>query len=268
MESIETQTLIRLGQPRFRNFSDAVEPILSAIADAVPGLIVLGRLEPDEPGCRVIEVQGTGLSGIAKGTFLPLGAANSAAPQHCDQDPLPQLKLDSEYLESCSLCGRIWEMPLEVSDGRIVGILAALDSRCRCLRRGPSGATRHRGAAAWAMNGRALSSGPSSDGFAKAPLADAKIDTDTGLPSRDSFLGLLDHEWELTNRGTVESVLVAFRIGEDPDRGSQSRSTEQAGDKDRRGGTGGKRQDDGSPRTHRRGDRCRDPGWLSRRACV
>ncbi len=128
MESTETKTLIRLGQPRFRNFSDAVEPILSAIADVIPGLIVLGRLEPDEQGCRVIEVKGTGVSGIAKGNFLPLDThAKRPDSQHCDQDPLPQLKLDSEYLELLGVRANL-EIPLEVSDGRIVGILSAVDS--------------------------------------------------------------------------------------------------------------------------------------------
>ena len=51
----------------------------------------------------------------------------------------------------------------------------------------------------------------------KSCASGTKVDPDTGLPNRDSFLDLLNHEWRSTNRGTVESVLVAFRVGEDPD---------------------------------------------------
>ena len=216
MESTETKTLIRLGQPRFRNFSDAVEPILSAIADVIPGLIVLGRLEPDEQGCRVIEVKGTGVSGIAKGNFLPLDThAKSPDSQHCDQDPLPQLKLDSEYLELLGVRANL-EIPLEVSDGRIVGILSAMNSDADVY-----------GEAQLAMLGIAarllghewesVEHRAELRRLRKSSSRGAKVDPDTGLPNRDSFLELLDHEWKLTSRGTVESVLVAFRIGADPD---------------------------------------------------
>ncbi len=219
MDGIEAQTLIRLGQPRFRSFSDAVEPVLSAIADAVPGVIALGQLEPYEPGCRIIEVRGTGLDGIGKGTVLPLrAAANGDAPPLSEtQDRAPTAELDYEYLKSIGALACLG-MPLELSDGRIVGILAALDS----------GADVHDSAhvALLGIAARLLSHEWESveqraelRRLRRSPSADAKIDTDTGLPSRDSFLGLLDHEWALTNRGTVESVLVAFRIGEDPDRG-------------------------------------------------
>jgi GGDEF domain-containing protein len=216
MESIETKTLIRLGQPRFRNFSDAVEPMLSAIGDVIPGVIVLGRLEPNEPGCRVIDVQGAGVAGIGKGTVLPLKArANGAGPEPDSQNPWPAAELDCEYLQSLGV-GASLGMPLEVSDGRIVGILSALDSRVDVY---GSDHVAMLGIAARLLSHEWESVERRAElrRLRKSASAQAKIDADTGLPNRDSFLSLLDHEWALTNRGTVESVLIVFRVGAGPD---------------------------------------------------
>lgn len=216
MESIEAKTLIRLGHPRFRNFSDAVEPVLSAIADVIPGVIVLGRLEPNEQGCRVIEVRGAGVNGIGKGTVLPLKArANGTGPHPSNQDPLPTAELDCEYLQSLG-AGASLGMPLEVSDGRIVGILSALDSGVDvygCDHEAMLGIAARLLSHEWESVERRAELGR----LRRSSSADAKIDADTGLPNRDSFLSLLDHEWALTSRGTVESVLVTFRIRADSD---------------------------------------------------
>lgn len=218
MDSVEAQTLIRLGQPRFRSFSDAVEPVLSAIADAVPGVIVLGQLEPYEQGCRVIELRGTGLDGIAKGTVLPLrAAANGTGPPSGEaQSQTPSAELDQEYLKSLGASGCLG-MPLELSDGRIVGILAALDSGIEVH---DSAHVALLGIAARLLSHEWESVEQRAElrRLRRSSSAEAKIDADTSLPSRDSFLSLLNHEWALSSRGTVESVLVAFRIGAGPDR--------------------------------------------------
>ncbi|HVC06469.1 MAG TPA: GGDEF domain-containing protein [Solirubrobacterales bacterium] len=218
MDSVEAQTLIRLGQPRFRSFSDAVEPVLSAIAEAIPGVIALGRLEPYEQGCRVIEVRGAGVDGLGKGSVLPLKARANGDGQRSSEidDRAPTVELDPEHLKSLGALACLG-MPLELSDGRIVGILAALDSR--------AGAHDSANVALLAIAARLLSHEWESveqraelRRLRRSTSAEAKVDTETGLPNRDSFLSLLDHEWALTNRGTVESVLIAFRIGSDPDR--------------------------------------------------
>jgi GGDEF domain-containing protein len=216
MESIETKTLIRLGHPRFRNFSDAVEPMLSAIADAIPGLIVLGRLEPDEQGCRVIEVQGAGVDGIKKGNFLPLDThTDNGGPRPDDEDPWSSLKLDSDYLELLGARAKL-EIPLEVSDGRIVGILCAFDSRADVYG-STQGAMLGVAARLLGHEWESVEHRAELRRLRKSCFQGSKVDQDTDLPNRDSFLELLDHEWKLTNRGTVESVLVAFRVGADPD---------------------------------------------------
>jgi GGDEF domain-containing protein len=43
--------------------------------------------------------------------------------------------------------------------------------------------------------------------------AGPSTDPDTGLPNRERFLELLDHEWSLAERGTIQSVLVVCRVG-------------------------------------------------------
>ena len=43
-------------------------------------------------------------------------------------------------------------------------------------------------------------------------------DADTGLPGRARFLDLLEREWKLARRGTVETMAVCFRVeaGDEP----------------------------------------------------
>lgn len=214
MESIEAKTLIRLGHPRFRNFSDAAESVLSAIADVIPGTIVLGRLEPDEQGCRVIDVRGAGVNGVYKGAVLPLGTrANGGGPP--SDSPHDPPELDYDFLQSLGAQACLG-MPLEMSDGRIVGIFSALDSRAEvygCDHVAMLGIAAQLLSHEWESVERRAELRR----LRRRSSADANIDAETGLPNRDSFLNLLDHEWRLTNRGTVESVLVTFRVGADPD---------------------------------------------------
>ena len=45
-------------------------------------------------------------------------------------------------------------------------------------------------------------------------------DADTGLPNREGFLELLEREWRLSARGTVQSVLVACHVRVDGPEGN------------------------------------------------
>ena len=218
MESHQTKTLIRLGHPRFRNFSDAAESALDALVDAVPGAIVLGRLEPDERGCRVIDLRGAGLDGIRKGAVLPLATAANGdrPPPGGSHDPSPGSELDWDSLQHLGARACLG-MPLEMSDGRIVGILAAVDSRAGvygCEQMAMLGIAARLLSHEWESVERRAELRR----LRRQASTGADADAETGLPNRDGFLGLLDHEWRLANRGTVESVLVTFEIGADPDR--------------------------------------------------
>jgi diguanylate cyclase (GGDEF)-like protein len=223
VESTEAKALIRICQQRFRSFSEAAESVLGALTDVVPGILLLGQIEPDDRTCRVIGVQGSGVDGMHKGAILPLGAvpsgdepAGSGAP-----GPSPDSELDREFLASlgveASFC-----IPLEMSDGRIVGVLSALNPdpgayRCEHIAMlgiaarllGYEWESVERRAELRRLRGRLPES--------------ANVDPETGLLNREGFLELLDHDWRLAERGTVESALVAFRVAGDPNGDAMAR---------------------------------------------
>ncbi len=218
MESRQTETLLRLGQPRFRNFSDAADSALRALSEAIPGAIVLGQLEPDEHGCKVTDVRGTGPGGVGKGAVLTLASSANSDPPPADpnqgRSPSGEL-LDRSSLEQLGARASL-VIPLEMSNGRIVGVLAALNSNADVY------GTEH--AAMLSVAARLLGHEWESveqraelRRLRRRASVGTDIDAETGLPSRDGFLDLLDHEWRLANRGTVESVLVAFKIDGGPD---------------------------------------------------
>ena len=217
MESTETKTLIRICRPRFRSFSEAADSVLGALVDVVPGVLLLGQIDPDEQVCRVIGIQGGGVDGVQKGTILPLGS-----PQNGDEaargasGPSSSSEIDRELLDSMGVQAYLG-IPLEMSDGRIVATLSALHS-------GP-GAYRCEHVAMLGIAARLLGHEWESV-ERRAELRrlrgrlpeSANVDPETGLLNRDGFLDLLDHDWRLAEREAVESVLVAFRVDGDSDR--------------------------------------------------
>jgi GGDEF domain-containing protein len=217
VESAETKALIRICQPRFRSFSEAVESVLGALADVVPGVLLLGQMDPDEQACRVIGIQGGAVDGVYKGAILPLGSPpNGGDAAGATPGPPPNSEIDREFLDSLGV-GACLGVPLEKSDGRIVGTLSALDSR--------PGAYSCQHVAMLGIAARMLSYEWESV-ERRAELRrlrgrlpeSANVDSETRLLSRYGFLDLLDHDWHLAERGTVESVLVAFRVDGDSER--------------------------------------------------
>lgn len=212
MDSTQARSLIRLGQPRFRSFSDASDAALDALADAVPGLIVLTRVEPDVQGCRVIDVRGTGVSGIARGAVLPLGSPAGGNGSEAGGAPAtsPEDGLDHGFLRSLG-AQALLGAALETSDGRIVGTLSALDSRAgaySCDHLAMLGVAARLLGHEWERVELRAELGR----LRRRASVNVGIDAETGLPSRDGFVDQLDQVWALAHRGTVESVLVAFRI--------------------------------------------------------
>jgi GGDEF domain-containing protein len=175
-------------------------------------------MDPDERACRVIGIEGGGVDGVYKGAVLPLGVQpNGDQAADGGLGPPPSSEIDREFLDSLGVEACLG-IPLEMSDGRIVGMLSALDSRpgaYRCDHVAMLGiaarllgyeweSVEHR-AELRRLRGRLAES--------------ANFDPETGLLNRDGFLELLDHDWRLAERGTVESVLVAFRVDGSSDRG-------------------------------------------------
>lgn len=196
MNSDELRTMVRLSQRRFRSFSEAVDSVLEAIAETTPGVIALGRMEPDAEAHRLTEVRGQGVAGLAAGTVLPA----------------PGGEIDTDFLRS--LGARSWlAMPLEMSDGSIVGSLCAVDAAAGAY--GPGHAAQL-GVAARLLSHDWEGVELRSEVRRLRRRVDAGPGTDpeTGLPGREGFLELLDREWRLAERGVVESVLVVCRVGD------------------------------------------------------
>ncbi len=194
MDPRETGALVGLAERRFQNFSEATDSLLGTLSEVVPGVVVLGRLDPDEQVHRVIEVRGEGVGGLSRGTVLtPTGDG-------INQDFLPALGA-----QDCL------SAPLEMTDGRIVGVLCAVDAEADSYR------PEH--AAQLAIAARLLGHEWESVEL-RSELrrlrgqvnAGPSTDADTSLPDRDGFLDLLHHEWRRVEEGVVESVLVACRV--------------------------------------------------------
>lgn len=185
--------------------------MLGSLEEVVPGTLMLGQFDPDEQVCRVIDVGGQALNGMRRGSALPLAASVPASTNGSGAAAPKEGALDGKYLRSLSV--KTWlATPLEMSDGTIVGTLCALatDTDTYC--------TDH--AALLGVASRLLSYEWESI-HRRAELRrlrdqardGSKTDSATGLPNRDSFIGQLDREWRLAERGTVQSVLVVCEVG-------------------------------------------------------
>jgi GGDEF domain-containing protein len=226
VESKQIKALLQLGDPRFRNFSDAADSALRALSEVIPGTIVLGRLDPGEHGWRVIDVSGVGLDGVRKGAILPLAISLDGNRIHADGDhersPGGNL-LDSDALRLLGARGFLG-LPLEVSDGTIVGILAAMDSSADAYDVGHT-ALLSLAARLLGQQWESVELRAELRRLRRSASAGADVDAETGIPNRKAFLGRLDHEWRLANRGTVESVLVTIGIGVSPEQASNDNAT-------------------------------------------
>jgi GGDEF domain-containing protein len=226
VDSPETKALIQICRPRFRSFSEAAESVLGALGDVVPGVLVLGQIDPDEHACRVIGVHGEGLDDLQKGAILPLGSPPNG--DEAARDPgASDSEIDREFLAALGVEGCLG-IPLEMSDGRIVGTLFALDPSAgayRCEHVAMLGVAARMLGYEWESVERRAELRRLR---ARLPVS-ANVDPETGLLNDDGFLGLLEHDWRLAERGTVESVLVVFRVDGDPDRGHNGGATGKLG---------------------------------------
>ena len=126
------QSLFPLINRRFQSFAEATDAALDMLASQVPGEIVLGQVEADEGRLRVLDVRGASIIGIERGHMIPLAEvrpANGLGPEVDRARGDRRVDdLDTEYLQSLGL-GEWVALPLEMSDGAIVGMVAALSRR-------------------------------------------------------------------------------------------------------------------------------------------
>jgi GGDEF domain-containing protein len=196
-ESSGNGTLLRIARRRFRSFSEAASEVLEALSDALPGTLVLGRLDPDERVHRVMELRGAAFDGLERDSALPLAGDD----------------LDPEFLRSVG--AQAWlSAPLEMSDGSIAGVLCALDRR-EAEYEGVHEAQLQVGARLLAYEWESVELRSELRRLRLSVSAGPTTDPETGLSNREGFLELLDHEWRLVERGTVESVLIVCRVGDE-----------------------------------------------------
>jgi GGDEF domain-containing protein len=195
MKQSEISALTGIAQRRFRNFSEAAGSVLESLKEGIPGVIALARLEPDQQVHRVIEVRGEGIDDLARGSVIRPTESG----------------LDADFLSSIGAQAAL-SAPLEISDGRIAGVLCAVDAAPDAF--GPEHAVQL-GVAARLLSHEWESVELRSElRRLRARVDDGPgIDPETGLLNREGFLEHLDHEWRLSQRGTVESVLFACCVG-------------------------------------------------------
>src|SRR5262249_46421266 len=131
MDTTDALALTQLTNQRFRSFSEAVDSVLGALAETIPGTVMLAQLEPAEELCRVIEVRGENVL-LHRGTTVPLASITAHEDSGSRGDGVPSVpvdgELDGEFLRSLSVAAWL-AVPLEMSDGSIVGTLCALDTK-------------------------------------------------------------------------------------------------------------------------------------------
>jgi diguanylate cyclase (GGDEF)-like protein len=194
--------LSRLAARRFGSFADAATSVLDLLEAAAPdGRLVLGQVDWEAGECRVVDARGG--SG-ARGTVVPLadGLVSSEGAELLDDEALAALGPGS------------WAAaPLDAADGSIVGVLLAS---------GPDGQSPPLHVAQLLpVAGRLLSYEWESISTRAelrrlSELARDRAHTDpvTGLPDRATLLDVVEREWELSQRGTVETYVVVCELGE------------------------------------------------------
>lgn len=194
MEPNEISMLSRISRRRFHSFSEAAEELLDALSESVPGVVALARTDPDEGVHRVIEARGAGVDGLRRGAAVPPAGGG----------------LDRETMRS--LGARDWlDAPLELGDGRIVGVLVAAAGRPDALA-GEHAAQLGVVAGLLGYEWENVELRSELRRLRGRLNTDPSTDPETGLPDREGFLELLRQEWRLVQRGSVQSVAVVCRV--------------------------------------------------------
>ncbi len=208
------QSLFPLISRRFQSFAEAADAALDVLSDQVPGEVLIGQIEAGDDKLRVLDVRGAEVVGIERGNMLPLAKVEQASGLGPDATVLEGANgiddLDAHHLQSLGL-GEWVALPLEMSDGAVVGIVAALSRR--------QGDYKAEHVVLLGLAARMLAY-EWERVHTRAALRDLKqrigvatnADPDTGLVGREGFLDLLDREWKLARRGTLATMAVCFHV--------------------------------------------------------
>jgi GGDEF domain-containing protein len=208
------QSLFPLISRRFQSFSEATDAALDVLAEQLPGEIVLGQIEPGTDQLRVLEVRGASIIGIERGNLMPLAHTSGDGRSGPDDSVLEGTSgiddLDADHLKSLGLAEWV-ALPLEMSNGAVVGIIAALSQR-----QGDYGADHvvllGLAARMLAYEWERVRTRTELRELRMRVGAAENADPVTGLTRREGFLDLLDREWRLARRGTLSTMAVVFRV--------------------------------------------------------
>ena len=211
MSATAISALARVAERRFQSFSDAADSVLDVIEAALPtGKIVLGELDPDDGSYRVIDVRGPQLEGITRGSELPWVQGQSNGSHGAGPGANGFGMLDPEFLRSLGVQSYL-AVPLETSDGSTLGTLCAVGTQtglfnqdhAELLTLGARLLTYEWESVKWRAALRRL----------EEQLRDPeRTDKVTGLQNKPSFMTSVDREWQLSQRGTVLSWLLAVEV--------------------------------------------------------
>lgn len=196
MDATHKAALAALGERRFASFAEAADTALDGLAGAVPGTLVLGRFDPDGEICRVTDLRGAPIQGLERGVSLRVST--------------PGVWIDPELLAGAGIKSSIVS-PLELHDGNVVGLICAFEAG------GGAYMDDHRvllelASRILAYEWEAVRAQAELRSLREEARHTGKTDAETGLYDRDAFLEVLDREWKLAKRGTVQSFLVVCRI--------------------------------------------------------
>ena len=196
MDATHNAALAALGERRFASFAEAADAALVGLSDAVPGTVVLARFDPDGETCRVTDLRGAPIQGLERGVTLRVST--------------PGVWLDQQLLNAAGIRSSL-VAPLELHDGNVVGLVCAFDAATGAY------ADDHRvlvsvAARILAYEWEAVRAQAELRHLREDTRDRGKSDPETGLFDRDAFLEVLDREWRLAKRSTVQSYLVAARV--------------------------------------------------------
>ena len=197
MEPTENAALVALVSRRFQSFAEAAEAALAGVAKSLPGTLGLGQFDPDGETCRVTDLAGAPTPGLQRASILRLAGPEA---DWLDRDLMRSVGIESSLVA-----------PLEISDGKIVGLLFALAPHPRAY--GPDhlvllGVAARILATEW----EGVQTRAELRRLRDTARDGRRTDVETGLANRDTFLELLEREWKLVKRSSVRSAVVACQV--------------------------------------------------------
>jgi diguanylate cyclase (GGDEF)-like protein len=211
------ESIAQVATQSFQSFAHASRAVLEALSQELPGdTLLVGQLDHSEGEYRILDARPNGMEGVEAGQTLPL---ESTLDFHMATDQAPRLvrdtpahavygALDFNRARGIrSYCG----VPLEMSDGNRVGTLSALSTEANRFDEADLQYMSILGrilAYEFERVKRERELRRLREEVRRQDVADPL----TGVLHRRGFLEEVEREWELAQRGSMESWLVAATL--------------------------------------------------------